>query len=41
VVRAGAEVQIRRSEPSGDDRVAGRYDRYCELVAADLVAAGV
>jgi rhamnulokinase len=41
VVRASAEAQIRRSEPSGDDRVAGRYDRYCELVAADLVAAGV
>jgi rhamnulokinase len=41
VVRASAGPEIRRTEPSGDDRVAQGYGRYRELVAADRAAAGV
>jgi rhamnulokinase len=40
VVRASAGPGIRRIEPSGADRVAGRYGRYRELVAADRAAVG-
>jgi rhamnulokinase len=38
VVRASAGPEIRRIEPSGADRVAQRYGRYRELVAADRAA---
>jgi rhamnulokinase len=41
VVREGAGPEIRRVEPSGADRLAQRYDRYQELVAADQVEVGV
>ena len=41
VVREGAGPEIRRVEPSGADRLAGRYGRYRELVAADRVGVGV
>jgi rhamnulokinase len=36
VVRVGAGPEIRRIEPSGDDRLAQTYGRYRDLVAADL-----
>jgi rhamnulokinase len=41
VVRAGAGQEIRRVEPSADDRLAERYGRYRELVAADRLEVGV
>jgi rhamnulokinase len=41
VVRAGAGPEIRRFEPSAADRLAGQYDRYRELVAADRLEVGV
>jgi rhamnulokinase len=41
VVREGAGPEIRRVEPSGADRLAQRYGRYQELVAADQVEVGV
>jgi rhamnulokinase len=41
VVRAGAGPEIRRVEPSASDRLAERYDRYRELVAADRLEVGV
>jgi hypothetical protein len=41
VVREGAGPEIRRVEPSGADRLAQRYGRYRELVAADQVEVGV
>jgi rhamnulokinase len=41
VVRAGAGPEIRRFEPSPTDRLAERYDRYRELVAADRLEVGV
>jgi rhamnulokinase len=41
VVRAGAAAELRRTEPSGDERVARRYGDYRRLVAADLAEAGV
>jgi rhamnulokinase len=41
VVRAGAGPEIRRVEPSADDRLAERYGRYRELVAADRLEVGV
>jgi rhamnulokinase len=41
VVRAGAGPEIRRVEPSAADRLAQRYGRYLDLVAADRVAVGV
>jgi hypothetical protein len=40
VIRAGADAEIDTTQPSGDDRVARRYDRYRELVAEDQAAAG-
>jgi rhamnulokinase len=40
VVREGAGPEIRRVEPSGADRLAGRYGRYRELAAADRVEVG-
>jgi rhamnulokinase len=33
--------QLRTFEPSGDDRVARRYDRYLDLVASDQAATGI
>jgi rhamnulokinase len=39
VVRSSAGPEIRRTEPSGEDRVAQRYDGFRELVAADLAEA--
>ena len=41
VVRAGAGPEIRRVEPSTADRLAKRYGRYRELVAADRLEVGV
>jgi rhamnulokinase len=41
VVRQGAGPEIRRVEPSDADRLAQRYDRYRELVAADRLEVGV
>jgi rhamnulokinase len=41
VVRASAGQEIRRVEPSADDRLAERYGRYQELVAADRLEVGV
>jgi rhamnulokinase len=41
VVREGAGPEIRRVEPSTADRLAGRYGRYRELVAADRLEVGV
>ena len=41
VVREGAGPEIRRVEPSASDRLAERYGRYRELVAADRVEVGV
>ena len=41
VVRAGAGPEIRRVEPSTTDRLAQRYGRYRELVAADRLEVGV
>jgi rhamnulokinase len=41
VVRAGAGPEIQRSDPSATDRLAGRYGRYRELVAADRLEVGV
>jgi len=41
VVRAGAGPEIRRVEPSTADRLAERYGRYRELVAADRLEVGV
>jgi len=41
VVRAGAGPEIRRVEPSAADRLAERYGRYRELVAADRLEVGV
>ena len=41
VVLSGAEQEISQVEPSGDDRVAQRYDRYHVLVQADLAATAV
>ena len=41
VVRAGAGPEIRRVEPSTTDRLAQRYGRYQELVAADRLEVGV
>ena len=40
VVRASAGPEIRQVEPSGADRLAERYGRYRELVAADRAAVG-
>jgi len=40
VVRAGAGPEIRRVEPSAPDRLADRYRRYQELVAADRLELG-
>ena len=40
VVREGAGPEIRRLEPSTTDRLAERYGRYRELVAADLLEIG-
>jgi rhamnulokinase len=41
VVREGAGPEIRRVEPSTSDRLAERYGRYRELVAADRLEVGV
>jgi rhamnulokinase len=41
VVRASAGPEIQRVEPSGADRLAERYGRYRELVAADRATVGV
>jgi rhamnulokinase len=41
VVRAGAGPEIHRVEPSTADRLAERYGRYRELVAADRLEVGV
>jgi rhamnulokinase len=41
VVLSGAGQELSQVEPSGDDRVAQRYDRYHELVQADLATAAV
>jgi rhamnulokinase len=41
VVREGAGPEIRRVEPSTSDRLAERYGRYRELVAADRQEVGV
>jgi len=41
VVREGAGPEIRRVEPSTADRLAERYGRYRELVAADRLEVGV
>jgi len=41
VVREGAGPEIRRVEPSAADRLAERYGRYRELVAADRLEVGV
>jgi rhamnulokinase len=41
VVRAGAGPEIRRFEPSATGRLAERYGRYRELVAADRLEVGV
>ena len=41
VVRAGAGPEIHRIEPSTADRLAERYGRYRELVAADRLEVGV
>jgi rhamnulokinase len=41
VVREGAGPEIRRVEPSASDRLAERYGRYRELVAADRLEVGV
>jgi rhamnulokinase len=41
VVRAGAGPEILRVEPSTADRLAERYGRYRELVAADRLEVGV
>ena len=41
VVRAGAGPEIRRIEPSTTGRLAERYGRYRELVAADRLEVGV
>jgi len=40
VVREGAGPELRRVEPSTTDRLAERYGRYRELVAADLLETG-
>src|SRR5215211_6858120 len=41
VVLAGAGPEIQRFDPSATDRLAGRYGRYRELVAADRLEVGV
>ena len=41
VVRASFGPEIQRFDPSASDRLAGRYDRYRELVAADRLEVGV
>jgi rhamnulokinase len=41
LVRGGAGGAVKRFEPSGDDRVARRYQAFRERVAADLDAAGL